>query len=111
MIAPLVITLAFLSCITASAVTSTSPSDGFHHAIILAETSNTNITECIPHDEPSLGPGDANFYTYIFLTLACVIVGGIMSGLQVGLFSLDPLKLNMLLQDETADPLDKKRAR
>lgn len=44
-------------------------------------------------------------------TLGCVIIGAIMSGLQVGYFSLDPMKLQLLLVDTTADKKDQQRAR
>jgi len=42
---------------------------------------------------------------------ACVVVGAIMSGLQVGYFSLDPMKLHLLQLDTDADKEDQKRAR
>ena len=42
--------------------------------------------------------------------VACVGMGAIMSGLQVGYFSLDPMKLQLLQLDESADAKDKMRA-
>ena len=43
--------------------------------------------------------------------VACVLIGAIMSGLQVGYFSLDPMKLQLLQMDTSADEKDKQRAK
>ena len=42
---------------------------------------------------------------------ACVAIGAIMSGLQVGYFSLDPMKLKLLQMDTAADKKDQQRAK
>jgi len=42
---------------------------------------------------------------------ACVVVGAIMSGLQVGYFSLDPMKLHLLQLDSDANKEDQRRAK
>ena len=43
--------------------------------------------------------------------VACVAIGAIMSGLQVGYFSLDPMKLQLLQMDTAADKKDQQRAK
>ena len=43
--------------------------------------------------------------------VACVAIGAIMSGLQVGYFSLDPMKLQLLQMDPSADKKDQQRAK
>ena len=43
-------------------------------------------------------------------SVACVCMGAIMSGLQVGYFSLDPMKLQLLQLDSGANPVDQARA-
>eukprot|EP00475_Leptophrys_vorax_P009052 TRINITY_DN1593_c3_g1_i2.p1 TRINITY_DN1593_c3_g1~~TRINITY_DN1593_c3_g1_i2.p1 ORF type:complete len:550 (-),score=168.20 TRINITY_DN1593_c3_g1_i2:100-1749(-) len=43
-----------------------------------------------------LEPGSAEFFAYIEISAALVLIGGLMSGLTVGLFSIDPLKLELM---------------
>jgi metal transporter CNNM len=43
-----------------------------------------------------LPPGTPGFYLYIGISAALVLIGGLMSGLTVGLFSIDPLKLELM---------------
>lgn len=41
-------------------------------------------------------PGSTGFYTYLGISVLLVMIAGIMSGLTVGLFSIDPLKLELM---------------
>lgn len=59
---------------------------------------------------PHAGPSDNAFYVYIFSSIGLVTLGAIMSGLQVGLFSIDPMKLALLKMDKDSDPTDQRRA-
>jgi CBS domain containing-hemolysin-like protein len=49
-------------------------------------------------DESSLhkAPGSTEFYVYIAISVGLVLLGGLMSGLTVGIFSIDPLKLELM---------------
>jgi ankyrin repeat/SOCS box protein 13/metal transporter CNNM len=60
------------------------------------------------HKSPD--PGSDVFWIYVSLCLVLVAVGGLMSGLTVGLFSLDPLKLKLLQANRAATERDKQRA-
>lgn len=59
---------------------------------------------------PHASPSDDAFYVYIFASIGLVTLGAIMSGLQVGLFSIDPMKLALLKMDKESDPDDQRRA-
>ena len=48
---------------------------------------------------------------YALGALGCVCIGAIMSGLQVGYFSLDPMKLQVLQMDSDGNAADQKRAK
>jgi len=60
--------------------------------------------------ETALAPTEWEFWLYIILSLVCVVTGGIMSGLTIGLFSIDPLKLAILKNDTKGNQSDRKRA-
>lgn len=60
----------------------------------------------LPHAEP----GQNRFYYYIGGSFGLVTLGAIMSGLQVGLFSIDPMKLALLKMNSESDPVEQQRA-
>jgi len=48
---------------------------------------------------PHAYAGESRFWVYIAISFGLVTLGAIMSGLQVGLFSIDPMKLALLKMD------------
>ncbi|GAB5364807.1 hypothetical protein AAMO2058_001002000 [Amorphochlora amoebiformis] len=68
--------------------------------------------ECPVYEGESRIPfGTPSFWFYAGISLALVLVGGLMSGLTVGFSSIDPLRLDILMaSDLPSDQEDKKRA-
>eukprot|EP01006_Ploeotia_vitrea_P021393 TRINITY_DN53770_c0_g1_i1.p1 TRINITY_DN53770_c0_g1~~TRINITY_DN53770_c0_g1_i1.p1 ORF type:complete len:498 (-),score=278.69 TRINITY_DN53770_c0_g1_i1:52-1491(-) len=60
--------------------------------------------------DEKISPHDAQFWVYVGVCFGLVSMGGVMSGLTVGLFSLDPLKLSLLKRDRESSDEDKRRA-
>lgn len=65
-----------------------------------------NIMEC----NEQVPAWSREFWIYVAMSLALVLFGGLMSGLTVGMFSLDPLKLELVLRDEDASDIERRRA-
>jgi metal transporter CNNM len=52
-----------------------------------------------------------SFWLYVGICTALVLVGGVVSGLTIGLFSLSNLELEVLQEDMEADEADRRRAK
>eukprot|EP00051_Salpingoeca_urceolata_P016412 m.217303 g.217303 ORF g.217303 m.217303 type:complete len:255 (+) comp18666_c2_seq4:2008-2772(+) len=60
--------------------------------------------------EELVRPPNAKFFIDIGVSLGLVLLGGLMSGLTVGLFSIDEMKLKLLQWDEDASDKDRANA-
>lgn len=78
-------------------------------ALVLAET---NGTEPVDTKEPAevhcevhevLTPAHLQFWIYFFLAVLCVCTAGLMSGLTVGLLSIDDLQLELKMKTGTEE--------
>ncbi|GAB5370311.1 hypothetical protein AAMO2058_001481700 [Amorphochlora amoebiformis] len=47
-------------------------------------------------------PGSPQFWIYVAICAGCVLLGGVMSGLTVGYFSIDELKLLLLTEADAS---------
>jgi metal transporter CNNM len=73
---------------------------------------DTNIDSIHSNEEEELvSPSDGKFYVYAGTSLALVLLGGLMSGLTVGLFSIDPLRLQLIINDQGSSDVDRERAK
>ena len=62
-------------------------------------------------DEGLIPVTSGSFWLYVGICSALVLIGGVVSGLTIGLFSLSNLELEVLQEDMEADAADRRRAK
>ena len=81
----------------------------------LSSSSSLSLTDDPAPDcedtDALITPSQPTFFLYLGVCASLVLVGGLVSGLTIGLFSLSNLELEVLQEDMEAEPADRRRAK